>query len=116
MEYKIDNDIWQIKLKDSEALLNKLNEGRDSDDLYTYAFGVCIYPKHEIWINKDSCKEQQIRTLKHELTHCFIFYAGLYNIPHFSEEMACDLVANSNNFINSVIDKFIEKQGDDKSG
>jgi Zn-dependent peptidase ImmA (M78 family) len=52
-------------------MLNKLNEDRPDEERYTYAFGVCIYPQHEIWINTDACIEQQIRTLRHELTHCF---------------------------------------------
>lgn len=110
MVFEIDNDTWSIEIKDKQTMLSKLNEDRPEEDRYTYAFGVCIYPKHEIWINEDACKEQQIRTLRHELTHCFLWYSGCYNAPSYTEEMVCDIVANSYNFINDIINKFKEEQ------
>ena len=55
------------------------------------------------------CFEQKIRTLKHELTHCFIYNYGLYNAPSFNEEMVCDLVASITDFINEVINKYNPK-------
>lgn len=110
MKFEIDDDIWKILLKDKEEMLKKLNENRPEDDLYTYGFGACLYPEHEIWINKESCIDQQVRTLRHELTHCWIWYSGLYNAPHYTEEMVCDMVANSYNFINNIVNKFKEEQ------
>ena len=58
MVFEIDNDTWSIEIKDKQTMLSKLNEDRPEEDRYTYAFGVCMYPKHEIWINEDACKEQ----------------------------------------------------------
>lgn len=104
MDFIINNNNWTILEKDTDTMLNKYKE--DIDDGATYAFGVTIYPTHEIWINKDMCLEQRIRTLKHELTHCFIYNYGLYNAPGFNEEMVCNLVASINDFINEVINKY----------
>lgn len=104
MEFEIDEDLWKIELIDKDILLEKYRTYINEES--TFAFGVCIFPEHKIWINKDMCKKQQIRTLKHELTHVFIWYSALYNVPTYNEEMVCDLVANSNNFINFVVNRF----------
>lgn len=104
MEFEINNDIWKVVEKDKEEMLHTYKQNNDDDS--NFIFGITIYPEHVIWINKDMCKSQKIKTLKHELTHCYIYNSGLYNVPNFNEEMACDLVACSNNFINEVVDKY----------
>lgn len=112
MEFEIDTDLWKIKLKSANELLAKLNKNLPENEKYVYGFGLCNYPIHEIWINKECCKEQQIKTLKHELTHVFIWYSGLYNAPSFTEEMVCDIVSNSYNFVSRVITKFKGEKND----
>lgn len=107
MEFEINNDIWKVVEKDKAEMLNNYKQSNDDDA--NFIFGVTMYPYHVIWINKDMCEAQKIKTLKHELTHCYIYNCGLYNVPNFNEEMACDLVASSNNFINEVVDKFIKE-------
>ena len=104
MKFQINNNEWDIIEKESDVILKEYQEGLD--DRATFAFGLTIFPKHEIWINKNMVEEQKIRTLKHELTHCFIYNYGLYNVPNFNEEMACDLVASINDFINEVVEEF----------
>ena len=108
MKFKINNNEWEITEKDSDEMLKKYQE--EVDNRATFAFGVTIFPKHEIWINKDMVEEQKIRTLKHELTHCFIYTYGLFNVPNFNEEMVCDLVASINDFINETIYDYINKK------
>ena len=58
-----------------------------------------------ILVNKDMEKQQQLHTLKHELTHCYIWQTGLYHVDKFDNEMVCDLIASSNNFINEIVEK-----------
>lgn len=101
MEFKINNNDWKIIEKEKQELLDVYNA--ENNDDAKFVFGVCIYPKHEIWINKDMCEEQKVSTLKHELTHCYIWSYGFYNAPHFTDEMVCDIVAGCNDFINSVV-------------
>ena len=91
MKFILNYDEWQIKEIDSDELLDLYNKEYDSDS--TFCFGVTLYAKHKILINKDMCDEQKIKTLKHELTHAYIWEHGLYNVPSFTEEMVCDLVA-----------------------
>ncbi len=105
--FKINNSVWTIELVDKDTLLKKYNE--DSEEKAFFAYGVTLFSSHEIWINKDMCFDQQINTLKHELTHCFIFNYGMFNVPHYTEEMVCDIVANINDFINTVIEDFKRK-------
>ena len=108
MKFLINNNEWTIIEKDSDVMLKTYKES--VDDRATFAFGLTIFPTHEIWINKDMCIDQRIRTLKHELTHCFIYNYGMYNVPEFNEEMVCDLVASINDFINEIIEQY-KKQG-----
>lgn len=104
MKFKINNNEWEIILQDKRTLLDKYNKETGEDT--NFAFGVTIYPECEIWINKDMCINQQIKTLKHELTHCYIWNSGLYNVPNFNEEMVCDLVSCINDFINEIVEKY----------
>lgn len=105
MEFEINNEDWKIKLVDKDIIKNRYNEEYDSDS--TFVFGLTIYPEHEIWINKDMCDDQQLRTLWHELTHCYIWSFGLNNAPHYTEEMVCDIVAASNGIIDRIVMEFV---------
>lgn len=101
MKFKINNDEWLIEEKSKEEL-KELYEKETQEKTY-FVFGVTVKSKHVIYLNKDMCEEQKIRTLKHELTHCYIWEYGLYNVIDINEEVICDIVASSNDFINEVI-------------
>ena len=111
LEFEINKNTWSIELVDKEFLLNLYKEIYGEEALFAY--GVCMPPRLKIYINKDMEKQQQIKTLKHELTHCYIWNYGLYNVPQFNEEMCCDLVSSINDFINEVVQKF---KDNDKRG
>ena len=102
--FKINNMKWRIIGKTSQELLDKYNS--EHEDRAYYTFGVTLYPQHEIWINQDMCFEQQIKTLKHELTHCYVWCYGMYNVTNYNEEFICDLVSASNDFINEVVARY----------
>lgn len=104
-KFEINNDVWQIEEKDKEEL-KELYEKETQEKTY-FVFGVTIKSKHIIYINNDMCEEQKIKTLKHELTHCYIWECGLYNVMDINEEVICDIVACSNNFINGVVEKYL---------
>lgn len=107
MNFLINNAEWSIEELDTKALKEMYEEENEGKVYYT--FGVTKYPTHTIYINKDMCTSQKIRTLKHELTHCYIWSYGLYNITDINEEVICDIVANSNDFINEVVEKYKER-------
>lgn len=108
MEFIINNDKWKIKEVDKQKLTDLYNS--QNDETATYCFGVTIYNEHKILLNSEMCYQQKIKTLKHELTHCYIWEYGMFNIPNFTEEMVCDLVASINDFINEVVNKYFKKQ------
>lgn len=108
MKFTINNDEWEIEEKSAEEL-KELYQQEEEEKIY-YVFGVTIKPKHLIYINKDMCKAQKIKTLKHELTHCYIWEYGLFNVMEVTEEIVCDIVASSNNFINEVVKKYMEQK------
>lgn len=107
MKFKINNDEWEIEEKDKNEL-KELYEKETQEKTY-FVFGVTVKSKHVIYINKDMCEEQKIKTLKHELTHCYIWEYGLYNVMDINEEVICDIVASSNDFINEVVEKYKNK-------
>lgn len=105
MEFKINNHKWRIEEKSKQELINMYNE-QYKEEAY-FVFGLTLKSKHLIYISKEMCKDQKIKTLKHELTHCYIWEYGLYNVPNFNEEMVCDLVSSSNDFINEIVNKYL---------
>lgn len=108
MEFKINGDKWTIQSKSKEEMKEMYEAEKYPDEEVFFVFGVTNKAMHCIYINKDMHPEQQIKTLKHELTHCFIWNYALFNVPHYTEEMVCDLVASSNDFINEIVEKYKE--------
>lgn len=107
MKFKINNTEWTIIEQSKQEMINLYKELIDpKEDIY-FVFGITNKPYHIIFINQDMCEEQKTNTLKHELMHCYIWSYGLGNTFDFDEEMVCDLVASSNDFINEVVDLYL---------
>ena len=106
MKFKINNDTWIIKEVDKDKMRELWKKITDED---TCVFGLTIKTSQIIFLNKDICQEQKIKTLKHELAHCYIWEYGLYYMQ-FDEETTCEIVAKSNDFINEVVKKYKEEQ------
>lgn len=107
MEFIINNDKWIIEEKSKDELKKIYEE--DIEEKAYFVFGVTNKAQHIIYINKDMCEEQKRKTLKHELTHCYIWEYGLYNVTDVNEETICDLVASSNDFINDITNKYFKE-------
>lgn len=107
MKFKINNDEWTIEEKPSKEIIELYSIQKYPDEDVFFVFGLTNKAEHIIYINKDMCEGQKIKTLKHELTHCYIWNYGLYNVPNFNEEMVCDLVASSNDFINEIVNEYL---------
>lgn len=109
MKFEINNDTWEIRKADKDKMKELWNRITGED---TYVFGLTIKTSQIIYICSDICKEQQIKTLKHELAHCYIWEYGFYYVDA-DEETICEIVAKSNDFINNVVDnytKMLEKE------
>lgn len=102
MKFKINNTEWNIKEVD-EAIIN--NEMKQDGTL-----GVTIYKTQEILLLENQAN--LIKTLKHELTHVWLYEYGHRQDDEkkFDYEDICEIVASSNDFINEMIEQYKKKQ------
>lgn len=105
MKFTINNHKWKIEIKPMEELLVEYHKRKP--DAYS-VFGLTFYQEHKIWIAEELCKDEKTRTLKHELTHCYIWEMGFYNVEFNYEEVICDFVASIYGFINEVLNENIK--------
>ena len=98
--FMINNHLWTIEIRDEEKLLEEYQKRQPN--AYS-CFGLTFYKEHKIWIASQLCPDEKIRTLKHELTHCYIWENGFYNVDFNNEELICDFVASINDFINNIV-------------
>ena len=98
MEFNINGTKWTIKLVD-EATIN--NEMKQDGTL-----GITIYKTQEIMLLEDQANI--IKTLKHELTHVWLYeYGHSQNDDHrFGQEDICEIVASINDFINEIVIRY----------
>lgn len=106
MKFKINNTEWTIEEKD-EATINNEVKGEGT-------LGLTIYKTQKIMLLKDQANI--IKTLKHELTHVWLYEYGHNQNDDkiFSYEDVCEVVASSNDFINEVVDKYSEVKNEHK--
>lgn len=72
-----------------------------------YTEGLTIYRVQKILLV--NTQVNLIRTLKHELTHVWLWEYGHNQHEEnkkYSREDICEIVASSNNFINEIVDKY----------
>lgn len=100
-KFKINNTEWSIEEVD-EATIN--NEMKADGTL-----GVTIYKIQKIMLLKDQANI--IKTLKHELTHVWLFEYGHNQSDEktFTYEDVCEIVASSNDFINEIVKEYVRR-------
>lgn len=100
MKFKINGTEWTIEEVD-EATIN--NEMKQDGTL-----GVTIYAPQKIMLLREQANI--IKTLKHKLTHVWLYEYGhnQNDDKSFSCEDICEIVASSNNFINKIIEEYSE--------
>lgn len=101
-KFKINNTEWSIEEVD-EATIN--NEMKADGTL-----GVTIYKTQKIMLLKDQANI--IKTLKHELTHVWLFEYGHNQSDEktFTYEDVCEIVASINDFINEIVQKYLKQK------
>lgn len=102
MKFEINNTTWTIEKVD-EATIN--NEMKSNGIL-----GVTIYKNQKIMLLKDQANI--VKTLKHELTHVWLYEYGhnQNDDKTFSYEDVCEVVASSNDFINEIVQEYLEQK------
>lgn len=102
MKFNINNTEWTIKVVD-EATIN--NEMKQDGTL-----GVTIYKTQEILLLENQANI--IKTLKHELTHVWLYEYGhnQEDEKKYSCEDVCEIIASSNEFINDIVKQYINSE------
>lgn len=98
MKFEIDKTEWTIEEVDEATMNNEMkNDG---------TLGVTIYKTQKIMLLKDQANI--IKTLKHELTHVWLYEYGhnQNDDKTFTYEDVCEIVASINDFINEIINKY----------
>lgn len=100
-EFKINDTHWTVEEIDKEQM--KLKADND------YTMGLTCYIEQRIYLLKDQAN--LIKTLKHELTHVWLYEYGHCQSDNseYNYEDICEIVASSNNYINEVVKKYKEK-------
>ena len=101
-KFNINGHVWVIEKRPEKELLYEYKK-RINDEAYG-CYGLTFYKEHKIWLAKELCKDEMERVLRHELTHCYIWETGLYHCDLNDEEIICDIVASSYNFIKYVLE------------
>ncbi len=106
MKFKINGTEWTIEEVD-EATIN--NEMKQDGTL-----GVTIYAPQKIMLLREQANI--IKTLKHELTHVWLYEYGHNQNDDklFSCEDVCEIVASINDFINKIVEKYSEVRNEYK--
>ena len=105
MKFKINNHEWFIEEKPENELLEEYHKRQPG----AYAcMGLTFYKEHKIWIAKELCDDEKARTLKHELTHCYIWENGFYNVDFNNEELVCDFVASCIDIIHKIVEDYFK--------
>ena len=96
MKFKVNGNIWTIRELSKEKMILKDSLGETN------------YETQEIHL-LDTCKSKR-NTLKHELCHVWLWeYSHVQNDnDRFHFEQVCQIVANSNDFINNIVDKYFK--------
>ncbi len=104
MKFEINNmnyEIIEVSIDDLREIY--LKDFPDSERKLIY--GYCCYTKHQILINKDIHKEEKIRALKHELTHCYLWNTSK-SFEEYDEEIVCNIMADGMDIIYEIVKEY----------
>ena len=102
MKFEINGSAWKIE----EITEQEMQYDKGKDGYYTHGF--TCYSENTIYINKTSPEKE--RTLKHELSHVWLYmYGHCQDSRVFSNEDVCEIIASSNDFINEIVKKYFKK-------
>ena len=81
-----------------------------------YYYGQSHFQNQEVWIDKDLTIEKKKKTLYHELTHVYIREYLTSRDIEPTEEVMCDIAANSHDMIHKIVEHYFELKAGDNNG
>lgn len=112
MKFWINNRQWTIEEVNSDWLLTEYIKENDKG---VYCFGLTKYNEQVIYINTEVHKDVKKQTLYHELMHCYL-WNYVQNFDEVSEELLCDISANSHDIIHKIVESYFELKESDNNG
>ena len=111
MKFTINGVEWEIKelsQKEIKEIQNKRKGKQEDDvsDLSNRYYGITYNDDCVIVVDKDLKKDRRIKTLIHELVHCYISSYITHEDKTYDEEMLADIVSNSHKIINEILEKY----------
>ena len=107
MKFKINDCTYTISNVPGKELIEEYLDNHPGEDPRSvFVFGHTSYKEHTIKINEELHEEEKIKTLKHELCHCWMWNNANHGHEEYNEEHICEIVANSNSFINEIVEKY----------
>lgn len=104
MKFEMNGHTWEIVEVGNDEIFNEYNKDADTSDIVRlYAF--VRYSDHKLFLNVNNCYYTMNRSLLHELMHIYIYEYCSWEM-NFNEEIVCDLVANSQNVISEIAEKY----------
>lgn len=101
MKFKMNNRTWEIKEIEQKDFFE---DGQVGEGFF---YGKCVIYKQEIWLDNKLNQELKRKTLLHELMHCYLASFITFDfLNNTSEEIWCDMVANSHDMINEIVNKY----------
>ena len=99
MDFMINNSQWKVKVVSEDVMNNFLKE---DDNL-----GCTVYKTQTIMLLEGQANI--IKTLKHELTHAWLYEYGhnQHDNKEFNCEDVCEIVSSINDFITEKTEMFI---------
>ena len=102
MCFEMNNELWKIIEVEQQEFWEYEKKEQDGG----YYQGATHYNKNEIWLDKTLPIDKKKKTLYHELMHCYInTHISVYDMP-ITEELLCDISANSHDIIHEIVDRY----------
>lgn len=76
-----------------------------------YYYGQSHFFTHEVWLESSLSEEKKRKTLYHELLHIYIKeFITTRDMESFTEEMLCDISANSHDIIHEIVENYFKSK------
>lgn len=106
MKFKINDKNWEIIETSQEEIIKIMKNRNDNPSEIGKYYGVTYFDTQTIFLDENLCKERKRSTLMHELSHCYIGTFIFHSDHNYCEEDVCDIVSNSHDIINGIVNKY----------
>lgn len=100
--------MFKFKCNNSEWTIEEVEKDKMTCESSQWTQGLTVYMEQKILLLKGQPNKE--RTLKHELTHVWLYEYGHNQDEEnktYGYEDICEIVASSNDFINEIVNRYL---------